>query len=491
MKRTLALVLAAALALPLAACGGGSLTLETATGEQSATGTAPTAETKGVHDATGFSAGVGRADITPAISVPLGGYGNSLNRMSTNVRDPLYCTCLAIRDGDGNAMLVFHFDMCVIWDDFGEAIRNRLEKAVGISRDHVLLNATHTHSAPDGGTADESIVTWRGQVYRAAEQAAKDALADLDACTVSVGTTKTDRLNFVRRYFLENGFASPQGDYGTGEITGYESEADEEMRVLRFARKNQKDIIVVNWQCHFTSTGGGSKTDLSADLVGALRKHTEEELGAYFLYLQGGAGNINLSTRIEGDARFRYNETKNLGDALFAHLKDALADMKEAATGTVRCASATFIAPRNHDGEDKLEEAKEITALKNANQWDEARALCEKYGISSPYEASSIVSRVGKPAEGEIEVSCFAFGDVCLAAAPFEMFCQTYRDLRVASPFAFTLTCGYSNANQGYMPAAECFPNKGYEVAVCQYVQGTAEEITAKQLEMLNELKAK
>ena len=36
------------------------------------------------------------------VSVPLAGYGNTSQRMSTTLLDYLYATCIAITDGDGN-----------------------------------------------------------------------------------------------------------------------------------------------------------------------------------------------------------------------------------------------------------------------------------------------------------------------------------------------------------------------------------------------------
>ena len=85
---------------------------------------------------------------------------------------------------------------------------------------------------------------------------------------------------------------------------------------------------------------------------------------------------------------------------------------------------------------------------------------------------------------------CTACGDVGLAASPFEMFCQTEKQLRADSPFAFTLTVGYTNDRRGYLPAEECFSNRGYEVESCRFEAGTAEAVNREHLAMLNDLYA-
>ena len=143
-------------------------------------------------------------------------------------------------------------------------------------------------------------------------------------------------------------------------------------------------------------------------------------------------------------------------------------------------------ADYNHENDDKLEQAQEIV---NAPS-DQRANLCAKYGFSSLFEVNATVANAQRGETGEIPLACYAIGDIAITAAPFEMFCQTEKQLREDSPFSFTFTCGYSNDSQSYMPAAECFENQGYEVVVCHYVKGTAELISETQLGMLNELHA-
>ena len=492
MKRILALVLAAALALPLVACGGGgSLVQDETETETLIRTTAPvTAETAGVHDATGFCAGFGREDITPQDPVPLAGYGNTSHRISTNALDELYVTCFLLQDENGERLAILQYDMIAIWSGLQETMRKQVAKAAGVAEDHVLLNATHTHSGHDGNnTADEAINRWQTLLFKATADAARKAAADLDRCTVFVGTTETDRLNFVRRYYLENGFVCDNAEYGDGAIVGHETEVDQEMRIVKFDRVNQPDLIIANWQCHPHRTGGSSKTDISSDIIGVMRRRTEENLDAKLLYLQGGGGNINPTSRISSEVR--WGGYKEIGQALYEHLAEGLNDLTETKTGSIRAQYGELEGVVNHEKDAIAGDCQTITQLVSSGKMSDAAALIAKHNLSSKFEASAIVSRSKLGETYTIPIYCYAFGDVGIAAAPFEMFCQTEKQLREDSPFSFTLTCGYSNGAQGYMPAAECFPNKGYEVDTCRYVQGTAERINEVQLGMLSELKAK
>ena len=57
-----------------------------------------------------FLVGFGRVDITPREPLPLMGYGNTMRRISANVLDPLYATCVAVSDGEGGLVLVLGVD---------------------------------------------------------------------------------------------------------------------------------------------------------------------------------------------------------------------------------------------------------------------------------------------------------------------------------------------------------------------------------------------
>ena len=491
MKKTFALILALALTLPLLACGGGgSLPVETDPAETliCRTGETETKAPAGEHDATGFCAGFGRADITPTESVPLAGYGATEYRKSQNVLDPIYATCFALRDEAGETLLLYQLDLVGIPGAFGDQVKGMVERAVNVPADHILLNYTHTHSAPDVSSSNTATAHWKTEAYKAILQAAKDAVADLDRCEkILTGATETENLNFVRRYYMENGFTSPHGTYGSGAINAHESEIDEEMRILRLVRANQPDLVIANWQCHPNMTGGSKKYDVSSDLVGQFRRFTEDELGVKLLYLQGGAGNVSYATRLPGEPDPAKDYVEK-GRLLSEALKGALPGLKEIPAGPIRANKATFTATVNHADDGLVGICQKISALTNGGKREEADALAVENGLSSSFEAGSIIARASKGATEDLELNCFAIGDICITAAPFETFCQIERDLRAKSPFAFTLSCGYSNDSRGYLPASECFPNKGYEVVQCRYVQGTAEEIAARELELLNEL---
>ena len=103
-----------------------------------------------------FQVGFGRTDITPEDSVPLAGYGNTSKRMSTTLLDYLYASCLAITDPEGETVLLYSQDL--VNSSQTETVRQAVSQATGVPEDHIMIAATHTHSAPDQSSSHENII---------------------------------------------------------------------------------------------------------------------------------------------------------------------------------------------------------------------------------------------------------------------------------------------------------------------------------------------
>ena len=495
MKKALALILTLALTLPLFACGGGASLLDEGETETQIR-TAPPTETAetgdGRHDPTGPAVGYARAKVTPPTGTPLSGYGNESLRLSKNVLDDLYATCVALRDEAGATLLLFNIDVGVTPKDLADSFRRMVNRATGVPEENILFSATHTHSGPVLTGNDSAVAVWQKTAYDAVRQAAVAAVADLDRVTeASVGRADGENINFTRRYFAEDGFVAPNYDTRTngGKILAHEFDADPRVQAVRFVRANQKDVVLTNWQCHATMTGGSKTYDVSADFVGAFRKEAEAALDCRFMYFQGGAGNVAPSSRLEGETLYKTKE--EVGKALRRTLETALADAQPLTLGKVQTESRVFSGRVNHETDGMAANAQLVQAVWNQTaNMDAAMVEARKYGITSPYEANAIIARASLGETSDMPLHALSFGELAFISAPGEMFSNTARDVMDASPFAVTFFVGYAEGHVGYVPAASSFPNKGYEVVICRFAQGTAEEIAKTQLEMLGDLHA-
>ena len=123
--------------------------------------------------------GYARADFTPDESVPLRGYGLSSERMSQNVLNQLYLTCLAFRDEQGECALIYAMDICSPGNVCTERWRPAVSRATGIPMERIMVSGSHTHSAPALDSLDDpSIVRLKERLEVLFVQTAQAALAD-------------------------------------------------------------------------------------------------------------------------------------------------------------------------------------------------------------------------------------------------------------------------------------------------------------------------
>ena len=124
--------------------------------------------------------GYGRMDITPYnFSMPMNGYGNNNERLSTGVDDPIYATCIAFTDEKNNTILLYQMDM---GNPYGEVTINTraISKATGVPAKNIIFSATHTHDGPgfSGGVSSEIIAKYMDMIADWVVEAAKTAIAD-------------------------------------------------------------------------------------------------------------------------------------------------------------------------------------------------------------------------------------------------------------------------------------------------------------------------
>jgi len=92
----------------------------------------------------GFSAGAGKVDVTPAAS--------ELPKTSEGILDHLYSRAIVIGNGAAKAALLT-LDAGAMPDQLWQNVTKRAETELGIPAKHILMTATHAHSVPRGATS--------------------------------------------------------------------------------------------------------------------------------------------------------------------------------------------------------------------------------------------------------------------------------------------------------------------------------------------------
>lgn len=358
---------------------------------------------------------------------------------------------------------------------------------MGIPYDHIMLAATHTHSAPD----QKLDTNFTEQFHAHALEAVKAALEDQTPATISIARTETKDLNFVRHYVMNDGtYAGDNfGDWTSG-IKGYAEENDPGMQLIKFTRpEGKKDIIMANWQGHPSLTGGLLTLDMSADYVGATRQQVEYQTKAYFVFFQGASGNQNVISYIPGDSKT--TDYQEFGKFLTEYIIAALQDMSPVDVGEVHTLHHTQMCEVNREMEDHLDDALKIQELYNQTDRDTGNTLARKLGFSSVYHANGVVTR-SKIEEDELplELNVYAFGNISFVAAPYEMFAKHGMQIKEATPYEMTFVSALTNGHEGYLPTEFAFGFGCYESHTTRFTGDTGTKCAEAFISMLETLKA-
>ena len=444
--------------------------------------------------------GYARVEITPEESMPI--YGST----ATSAHDPLQLTCTAVNDGKNTALL-FSADLRNLSVDFTKVLTDLIKEKFGIPAEHVMINITHTHSAPNSPTSSASATSasgrWKKKLCDQLEIVVRAALDDLDEVDgIYVGTGHTSGVTFVRRYLM------PDGSYDTnpslGTATAHESEADTEMRTIRINRKNEKDIVMVNYQTHYGSATGLYEGQYSADFVHEFRERVEadQELDCHFVYHSGASANLNFNSAIRGERKYPdfiqavkgindKTQDANGGKGLIPTMKECLAAEKQVSLGKLRFASKWVEGPVYQDSAEDKVKALRIDSSGYDTSSAEYKALLAEAGFVSYRQVQGIVTRAGLGKSVDVPFYAITFGDIGFVSSPYEMFDTNGMQVREGSPFKMTFVCSYTNGGFGYVPSSLAFPHKCYEVYVSRFCETTGDDFAAEMVSLLKECKNK
>ena len=466
------------LAILTACSGGGDDPAATTVGEMTAETTAETTATSITGPAKTKSdklyVGYGRADITPIkedgsiMPVPLEGY--SSERIENRIFTRLYTSCTAVRDEEGDTVLLFTVDCVNVSTAVITDIQNKIKEATGILPQNVLITASHAHSAPSvSATTLKEIQNYNKSIfYPSFVEAAKAAIDDLALCTeLYAGTLDGTGYNFIRRYIRNR----------EGKVV-HEIDGDHSMPVIKFVREgDKKDVILTNWAAHADTVLGAGKIAISADYYYYFTKLAEQKLNAHVSLFNGATGDVSPYSKITGETKVQ--GTKPYGIALANILIDNISSLEKLdIVGDVSVASESVPIKVDHSLDGKKNQAKEIIDLYTQEGESNAyKQKCVQYEIVNSHEARRIFANAERPATENMIVYVATVGNIVFATAPYEMLTQTGMDIKADSKFDLTFVCGYTNGQFGYIPPEYAFDNGNYEVYVCRYVKGTAEKI--------------
>src|SRR5262245_29212705 len=93
-----------------------------------------------------FRAGAHAQNINPK-KYPISVNGGMTDRQAKGAHDPLHARCMVLDDGKTKLALCV-VDSCMVPREITDEAKRLAQKATGIPPSHILISATHTHTAP-------------------------------------------------------------------------------------------------------------------------------------------------------------------------------------------------------------------------------------------------------------------------------------------------------------------------------------------------------
>lgn len=396
---------------------------------------------------TPLRAAAGKVEITPADLKNLNPFGGG---DFSAVRDPIFARVLVLASGTDSALIVT-YDAPEIGDT--AAFRQRIERESGIKADHIMLAATHDHSAPrigglSAGTRAQmpsaESMAYSAGVYDKTLSAIKAAKAALRPAKLGYGKGQAS-VNVSRQLY------TPGKGWGMG--INPDGASDKGLPILRIDGVDGKRIaIVFAYGVHSTATFGIKQ--VSGDLAGAAERHVETYGGdgVVGMFLMGPAGD-QVPVVALGQAAGK--------DPKYADLAFKASD----AQGLILGAEVLRLA----DG--------------IAADQTQVRIAAANRDIACPTKATvnqTMASlSTGTAPSVTVQLSALMLGDVAIGGVGGEVVTPIYKRLMKQTPLAKTIFATNVNDRIGYIVDDAAYDTPNFEVNGSPVARGCAEAAIA------------
>jgi hypothetical protein len=425
-------------------------------------------------DADGFRAGAFAIDVTPT-KFPISVNGGMTDRQAKGAHDRLHARCLVLDDGK-TAIAFAVVDSCMVPRPVADDARRQAARAAGIPADHILISATHTHTAPTLAGTFQSEPDPDYPHYLAGRIAEGIARAAHNRAPAQAGWAVAKEPNqvFNRRWKMKPGTLNPDPfGRGTDRVEmnpGYRNPGlvepagptDPDVSVLSVRARDGRPIaLLANYSLHYV----GGVPELSADYYGMFAERIATLLGAdkvdppfVGILSNGTSGDVNNINFKEADPGTKVpgEQARLVADAVARAALDACKTIRYRDDVTLAMAEQELeLGVRKPDAQE-IERARGILAEAKAKGKDVLTTLPEVY-------ARETVLMAKYPDRVKAKVQAIRVGGLGIAAIPCEVFAETGLDIKKRSPLKPTFTIELANGYNGYLPTPAQHRLGGYE----------------------------
>ena len=435
-------------------------------------------------------AGSATANISPALGCSLAGL--MTDRQGTQIHDELHVRAVALDNGNARIGIAV-VDSCAVPRTVIDRAKEMVRARSGVPASHLLVSATHTHTAPPAAhlfqsRPDPKYTDWLS--VRIAD-CLQQAFERLQPARIGWGVGSEPRLVFNRRYYMKPGTipADPFGrntdqvkmnpPAGSPDIIKAAGPVDPEVSVMAVESSDSRPIaLLVSYALHYV--GGTGPGHISADYFAAWANSITRLAGLAgsrqfppFVPILANAcsGNINgvnfLGKRVRHEP---YEQMQTYADILAAECYRTW---------------RTIEFQDNVDIAASIDEMDMAVRMPSAAEVSAARQLLAAAGAPPPngyteqplvYARETVLLSETFPNQVKTFVQALRVGKLGIATFPGEAFVELGLEVKSKSPFKPTMLIELANDYRGYLPTVEGHEAGGYETwrAKSSYLEKTA-----------------
>ena len=429
-------------------------------------------------------AGFARRDITQPLGTP-----SSLGLFTavTEIWDPLSATAVVL-ESEGERLALVGLDLCGLLEASHRSIRETVAARTGLPADRVVLNVSHSHSAPYISADLQELLRpfglrlhdddYAASLGSAVAEAVDEAADRAVPARVAVGRGTVERVAGNRRPKLPDGRTVHRYGRPPAELRALpEGLIDPEVAVIRFDGPDGTRIgAILSYACHPTASGLGIPTNVSADFVGHGRAAIEADLAAPCVFLQGCAGDVGTGKWVSGTP---WEDTVAMGERFARGAAEAL--------GAARPVTDERLAVTRSWLPLELDPMPPLAVLEAAFE----RAAHDTAFADIVAIGDRLVLARREEELSRASIVTVALGQhLALVVLPGEVFLEHGLAVRAGSPFADTIVAAYNDNTLQYIPTAAAFPDGEYEVdGGWRYIQaGQGERMADEAVRLLGGL---
>ena len=416
-------------------------------------------------------AGAAASNISPPLGLSIN--GGFSDHKGTNIHDELHARCLVLDNGESRLGIVV-VDSCMVPREIFDDAKRLIEMETGLRASHLLMSATHTHSAPAATPVFQSDPDPKYQQFltRRIADGIRRAIANLGPAKIGWGAGNVPNQVFNRRWRMQPGTvpADPFGgrsdqvkmnpNVGDPNLIEPAGPTDPQVCFISIQRTNGLPLaLLANYSLHYC--GGMGSGIISADYYGAFADRLQQLLEAdrqdppfVAIMSNGTSGNIN-------NVDFRGGQEKQPVFGQIRIVANDVASEVARASKSLKYRDWVPLAVRQTEirlgvRQPKQEEIERAKVILAAAKGPQLRTADEVY-------ARETLLIKDYPSHVQSLLQVMRIGDVAIAAIPCEVFVEIGLEIKRRSQSKPTFTISLANGYNGYLPTVEHHQLGGYE----------------------------